>query len=55
MEKEEVVKEKKSKKGIIIATIIIILLIIIGVLSYFLFFGDKITINTDLADIILLQ
>ena len=43
---EEKPQKKKSKKGIII-TIIIILLIIIGVLSYFLFFGDKITINTD--------
>ena len=44
---EEEKKEKKSKKGIIIAIIITILLIIIGVLSYFLFFGEKITINTD--------
>ena len=41
------IKEKKNKKNIIIAIIIIALLIVIGILSYFLFFGDKITINTD--------
>ena len=41
-------KEKlKNKKGLIIGIVIAVLLIIIGVLSYFLFFGDKVTINTD--------
>ena len=45
-------KKKKSKKGIIITIIIIVLLLIIGVLSYFLFFGDKVTINTDGGKII---
>lgn len=49
---KEITKEKKSKKGIIIAIIIIVLLIIIGVLSYFLFSGEKITINTDGGNIV---
>ena len=40
-------KEKKSKKGLIAIIIIILLLIVIGVLCYFLFFGEKITVNTD--------
>ena len=43
----EFIQQKKSKKGIIIGIIIALLLIAVGVLSYFLFFGDKITINTD--------
>ena len=47
MEEEKIIKEKKSKKGIIIFIVIVLLLVIIGVLSYFLFFGDKVTINTD--------
>lgn len=46
MEKD-VKQEKKNKTGIIIAIIIVILLLIIGVLCYFLFFGDKIIINAD--------
>ena len=36
----------KNKK-IIYILIVIVLLIIIGILSYFVFFNDKITINTD--------
>ena len=44
-------KKKKNNKGIIIG-IIILLLIVIGVLSYFLFFGDKVTINTDGGNIV---
>ena len=40
-------KKFKNKKGLFIGIVIAVLLIIIGVLSYFLFFGDKVTINTD--------
>ena len=40
-------EEKKSKKGLIAVIIIILLLIVIGVLCYFLFFGDKVTVNTN--------
>ncbi len=45
--KEEEKVEKKSKKGLIAIIIIVLLLIVIGVLCYFLFFGDKITVNTN--------
>lgn len=46
MGKNEEKKEKKSKKGLLAIIIIILLLAVIGVLCYFLFFGDKVTINT---------
>lgn len=45
--KKEKKPDKINKKNIIIAIIIIVLLIIIGVLSYFLFFGDKVSIHAD--------
>jgi len=45
--KEEEKVEKKNKKGLIAIIIIVLLLIVIGVLCYFLFFGDKITVNTN--------
>ena len=40
-------ENKKSKKGIIAVIIIVLLLLVIGVLCFFLFFGNKVTVNTN--------
>ena len=38
---------KKSIKWFIAIIVIFVLLVIIGVLAYFLFFGNRITVNTN--------